>query len=82
MLGFIQVCHVGRRVHFGSLGSFGRPLGVVRFVQALTACLWAHSGVACGRRVHLGAPWGPFGRPLIVVGLIRVRWVHSGATGG
>ena len=56
----------GNRVHWGSLGSVGRALGVLGFIPA-------RSG---GGRFHSGL-LGSFGRTLGVVGFILVRWVHS-----
>ena len=46
-VGFVRAHPGGRRVHFGSLCSFERVLGVVRFIRV--------------RCVRSGAPWGSLG---------------------
>ena len=71
LVGFIRDGPYGRRVHFGSLCSFGCALGIVGFIRA-------HN---CGRRVHSGS-LSSFRRVLGVDGFIRVRWFHCGAPCG
>ena len=82
------------QLYSGSLGSFGRTLGVVGIIRVR----WAHSGAPLassvkfwfvgfirayqrGRPVHLGS-FGTFGGALIVVKFILVRCVHSGSHWG
>ena len=93
VVGFIPARPRGRRVHSGSLSSFGHA---VRNVVFIPVCV-VHSGASSGwsgsfvfvgfiqaypgvRRVHSGS-LDSFGRALDVVVFIRDGWVHSGSFG-
>ena len=84
---FIQVCPVGRRVHSGSLVTFGCTLVVVGFIWRP----WVHSSASWGSSGSFGAvgyirlrPWGSSGSfgDVAFIWVRRVcRQVHSGTFG-
>ena len=57
------------RVHSACLGSFGRTLNFVVFIEARYGCRLFHSGML-----------GSLGRAVRVIGFILVLWGHSGAS--
>ena len=81
VFGYIQVCPRGRRVHSGSMGSFGCSLGVVGSIQlprvysgTLRLVRFPQVRPGC-RRVHTRL-LSSFACSLV---FIRFRWVHLGA---
>ena len=81
----------------GSFGSFGSALGVVGVIKAPSSGSWVHSGAHNGFilahhrgsfgfvgviPVRPGDQPGSLGHAHGVIGLIRFRWVHSGAPWG
>ena len=93
-VGFIRASPGGRRVHSGSLGSFGwsgsfgfvgfirsRPVGFLRACprgRLVISVRWVHPSAVWGCLVHSGAPWGSSGSTAFVW-FIRVgRRIHSG----
>ena len=83
-VGFIRAGPGGRRVHSGSLGSFGPALAVLGVIMVRQARPWrgrVHWERPVGRRVHLSFFEHAFG----VVGSLRSlpgdRGVHSGWLG-
>ena len=92
LVGLIWAPSGSRRVHSGSLGSFGHGLGFVGFIWVRWVHTgapwrrWIHSGSlgsfgepVCGRWVHSGSV-GSWNHALVVFRYIRVQWVHSDAS--